>query len=258
MTPTVTALWAGLLDGTIDSVVSDHSPCTVAAKRFDTGDFADAWGGIASVQLGLPAVWTEAARRGIGLDRVAAWMAAAPAALTGLADRGAISPGRRADFSVFAPDERFVVDPARLRQRNPVTPYAGRTLRGVVRQTWLAGRRRAGAASRAARPVPTGGVPADRCPRDRAHGPTGHGVHGRSGVTGDHPASPGTHFAALPDLASRALGGTVLYTNDEFYADVHSLIDRGPRSTTRRPSRPAARCTTAGRPGGAGSPARIS
>jgi allantoinase len=134
------ALWAGLLDTTIGSVVSDHSPCTVAAKRLDTGDFGDAWGGIASVQISLPAVWTEAARRGVGLDRVAAWMAAAPAALTGLADRGAISPGLRADFSVFAPDEPFVVDPAILRHRNPVTPYAGRTLRGVVRQTWLAGR----------------------------------------------------------------------------------------------------------------------
>jgi allantoinase len=134
------ALWAALLDGTIGSVVSDHSPCPVAAKRLDTGDFGPAWGGIASVQLGLPAVWTEAARRGVGLDRVAAWMAAAPAALTGLADRGAIGPGLRADLCVFAPDERFVVDPATLRHRHPVTPYAGRTLRGVVRQTWLAGR----------------------------------------------------------------------------------------------------------------------
>jgi allantoinase len=85
-------------------------------------------------------VWTEAARRGAGLDRVAAWMAAAPAALTGLADRGAISPGLRADLCVFAPDETFVVDPAALRHRNPVSPYAGHTLRGVVRQTWLAGR----------------------------------------------------------------------------------------------------------------------
>jgi allantoinase len=134
------ALWAGLLDGTIDCIVSDHSPCTVAAKRLDTGDFGDAWGGIASVQLSLPAVWTEAARRGIGLDRVARWMATAPAALTGLADRGAIRPGRRADLCCFAPDETFVVDLAALRQRNPVSPYAGRTLAGVVRQTWLAGR----------------------------------------------------------------------------------------------------------------------
>ena len=134
------ALWAGLLDGTIDCVVSDHSPCPVAAKRMDTGDFGDAWGGIASVQLGLPAVWTEAARRGIGLDRVAHWMATAPAALTGLADRGAIRPGLRADLCCFAPDERFVVNPAALRHRHPVSPYAGRTLAGVVRQTWLAGR----------------------------------------------------------------------------------------------------------------------
>ena len=133
------ALWAGLLDGTIGCIVSDHSPCPVAAKRLDSGDFGAAWGGIASLQLGLPAVWTEAARRGIGLDRVAAWMAAGPAALTGLGDRGTISPGRRADLCVFAPDEAFVVDPAALRHRHPVTPYAGRTLRGVVRQTWLAG-----------------------------------------------------------------------------------------------------------------------
>ena len=135
------ALWAGLLDGTIDCVVSDHSPCPAAAKRMDTGDFGDAWGGIASVQLGLPAVWTEAARRGIGLDRVAGWMATAPAALTGLADRGAIRPGLRADLCCFAPGQEFVVDAAALRHRNPVTPYAGRTLTGVVRQTWLAGRR---------------------------------------------------------------------------------------------------------------------
>ncbi len=146
------ALWAGLLDAAIGSVVSDHSPCTVAAKRLDTGDFAAAWGGIASVQLGLPAVWTEAARRGVGLDRVAAWMAAAPAALTGLADRGAIGPGLRADLCVFAPDEQFVVDPAALRHRHPVSPYAGRTLRGVVRQTWLAGRL-AGPGQRAGRLV---------------------------------------------------------------------------------------------------------
>ncbi|HEV7204622.1 MAG TPA: allantoinase AllB [Jatrophihabitans sp.] len=138
------ALWAGLLDGTIDCVVSDHSPCTVEAKRFDTGDFGDAWGGIASVQLGLPAVWTEAAARGVELARVVHWMAAAPATLTRLTDRGAVAAGRRADLCVFAPDDTFVVDPARLRHRNPISPYAGRTLRGVVEQTWLAGRRLTG------------------------------------------------------------------------------------------------------------------
>jgi allantoinase len=116
--------------------VSDHSPCPAELK---CGDFGQAWGGIASVELGLSVAWTEAARRGIGIDRIAHWMAAAPAAVTGLAGRGAIVPGYRADLAVFAPDETFAVDPARLRQRHPVTPYTGRTLRGVVEQTWLAG-----------------------------------------------------------------------------------------------------------------------
>ena len=138
------ALWDGLRDGTIDCVVSDHSPCTVGLKRLTrgdpaAGDFGAAWGGIASVQLGLPVVWTEAVRRGVSLSQLAGWMAAAPARLTGLADRGAIAPGLRADLTVFAPDEQFVVDPARLLHRHPVTPYAGMTLRGVVHQAWLAG-----------------------------------------------------------------------------------------------------------------------
>jgi allantoinase len=133
------ALWQGLRDGTIDLVVSDHSPCTVAAKRGDTGDFGAAWGGIASVQLGLAAVWTAGQRHGITWSDLARWMATAPAELTRLSDRGAITPGRRADLAIVAADETFVVDPARLRHRNPVTPYAGMTLQGVVRETWLAG-----------------------------------------------------------------------------------------------------------------------
>ncbi|MDT4977358.1 MAG: allantoinase [Pseudonocardiales bacterium] len=132
-------LWAGLADGTIDMIVSDHSPCTVDAKCLDTGDFGEAWGGIASVQLGLPAIWTEAAKRGIPLTDIVHWMATAPAALTGLTDRGTIAPGQQADLCVFMPDQRFVVDPARLRHRNPISPYAGRELRGVVEQTWLHG-----------------------------------------------------------------------------------------------------------------------
>ncbi|WFB06826.1 allantoinase AllB [Streptomyces sp. LX-29] len=132
------ALWQGLYDGTIDCVVSDHSPCTADLK---TGDFGGAWGGIASLQLGLSAVWTEARRRGRTLEEVARWMATAPAELVGLRAKGAIEAGRDADFAVLAPDETFTVDPAVLHHRNPVTAYAGRTLHGVVRSTWLRGRR---------------------------------------------------------------------------------------------------------------------
>ncbi|HEY9241196.1 MAG TPA: allantoinase AllB [Streptosporangiaceae bacterium] len=154
------ALWAALLDGTIDCIVSDHSPCPPAAKRLaagdpERGDFGAAWGGIASVQLGLPVVWTEAAQRGIGLGRVAGWLAAGPARLAGLAGRGSIAPGQRADFCVFAPDETFVVRPDLLRQRHPVTPYLGQRLRGVVRQTWLAGAP-AGPGQRRGQPVRAG------------------------------------------------------------------------------------------------------
>jgi allantoinase len=132
------ALWQGLTEGTIDCVVSDHSPCTPDLK---TADFATAWGGISSLQLGLPAVWTEARRRGLSLEDVVRWMSAAPAALAGLHSKGAIEAGRDADFAVFAPDETFTVDAAALQHRNPVSAYAGRTLRGVVRSTWLRGRR---------------------------------------------------------------------------------------------------------------------
>ncbi|HEX8079267.1 MAG TPA: allantoinase AllB [Jatrophihabitans sp.] len=134
-------LWQALSDGLIDCVVSDHSPCTAELKRLDTGDFAAAWGGIASLQLALPVTWTQAGSRGHTLAELAGWMASGPARLAGLAGKGAIAPGYDADFAVFAPDQSFVVDPARLRHRNPVTPYAGARLRGVVRETWLAGER---------------------------------------------------------------------------------------------------------------------
>jgi allantoinase len=132
-------LWRGLADGTIDCVVSDHSPCTTELKRLDIGDFGLAWGGISSLELGLPVVWTEARRRGIALTDVVRWMAEGPAQLVGLRRKGRIAPGHDADFCVFAPDDAFVVDPKRLHHKNPLTPYDGRPLRGVVRGTWLRG-----------------------------------------------------------------------------------------------------------------------
>ncbi|MGH8825228.1 MAG: allantoinase AllB [Jiangellaceae bacterium] len=132
-------LWAGVADGTVGAVVSDHSPCTPELKLLDDGDFCLAWGGIASVQVGLPAVWTEARRRGFMLSDVVRWMAEGPATLAGLRRKGRIEVGRDADLCAFAPDEPFVVDPAALRHRNPLTPYTGRSLTGVVRSTWLRG-----------------------------------------------------------------------------------------------------------------------
>jgi allantoinase len=133
------ALWQGLESGVIDFVVSDHSPAPESLKRAGGGDFAEAWGGIASLQLGLPLVWTEARRRGIRLERVIEWMSAAPARRVGLTHKGRIAEGVAADLAVFAPDATFTVDAAALEHRHPITPYDGRELTGVVRGAYLAG-----------------------------------------------------------------------------------------------------------------------
>ncbi|MDN5854332.1 MAG: allantoinase AllB [Actinomycetia bacterium] len=134
-------MWAGLASGALDYVVSDHSPCTPDLKLFESGDFGQAWGGIGSVQLGLPVVWTQARTRGSTLNDIAHWMSAGPARRVGLERKGAIAVGSDADLCVFAPDESFAVDDVRLYQSNPTTPYAGATLTGRVRETWLRGSR---------------------------------------------------------------------------------------------------------------------
>ncbi len=132
-------LWKGLADGLVDLVVSDHSPCPPELKSRDTGDFGAAWGGISSLQLGLPVVWTAASQRGHRLGDIVHWMSAGPGALAGLSGKGRIAPGADADFCVFAPDEVWQVEAAALHHRHPVTPYAGRQLTGRVRSTWLRG-----------------------------------------------------------------------------------------------------------------------
>lgn len=137
-------LWAGLAEGVIDCVVSDHSPCTADLKRFDVGDFGLAWGGIAGLQLGLSAIWTQARQRGFDLSDVVRWLAKGPADLVGLTNKGRIEVGADADFCVFAPDDAFVVDVHTLAHRNPVSAYHDRPLAGVVRQTWLRGTRISG------------------------------------------------------------------------------------------------------------------
>ncbi|PRQ00012.1 Allantoinase [Enhygromyxa salina] len=130
-------LWAALAEGVIDLVVTDHSPCTPTLKQ---GGFIEAWGGIASLSLGLASVWTEAAARGFELATVVEWMSAAPARLTGLgARKGTIAAGRDADLVAFDPDAEFVVRAEDLHFRHKVSPWIGRRLRGRVQRTWLRG-----------------------------------------------------------------------------------------------------------------------
>ncbi|WP_066362274.1 allantoinase AllB [Herbidospora mongoliensis] len=133
------ALWAGLADGTLMGIVSDHSPCPADMKGLDSPDFVTAWGGISSLQLGLPAIWTEASARGFSLEDVVRWMARGPADFAGLSSKGRIEVGADADLVAFDPEAGFVVEAGDLAHKNPVTAYQGRSLKGVVQQTWLRG-----------------------------------------------------------------------------------------------------------------------
>jgi allantoinase len=134
------ALWQGLLEGVIDFVITDHSPCLPALKCKPAGDFGAAWGGIASLQLGLSAVWSEARERGATLTQLGRWLSEAPARFAGLGGRkGRIERGYDADLVLWDPDAPFTVAENALFFRHPVSPYVGRTLTGSVRETWLRG-----------------------------------------------------------------------------------------------------------------------
>jgi allantoinase len=124
----------------IDMVVTDHSPCPPEMKHFEGGDFKKAWGGIGSLSVALPLMWTEAQRLGFALTDIVRWMAEEPARLAGCGQRkGKIAPGHDADFVVFDPEAEFTVTKDRLHHRHPISPYLGETLRGVVQRTYLRG-----------------------------------------------------------------------------------------------------------------------
>ncbi|HXN25009.1 MAG TPA: allantoinase AllB [Candidatus Dormibacteraeota bacterium] len=136
------ALWSALDEGLIDMVVSDHSPCPPDMKRKGTGDFLLAWGGISSLQLRLPLVWTAAEQRSYSVSQLAAWLSFAPADLVGLSKtKGTIDKGYDADLVVWDPDATFGVDAAVLHHRHKLTPYSGQMLRGVVQATFLRGQK---------------------------------------------------------------------------------------------------------------------
>jgi allantoinase len=135
-------LWQGLRAGTIDLVATDHSPCPPEMKRLAKGDFRTAWGGIASLSIALPVMYTEATNRGFALTDIARWLSEAPAKLAGCHSRkGRLAPGYDADFVVFDSEREFVVSEDRLHYRHPISPYLGEKLRGVVRATYLRGRK---------------------------------------------------------------------------------------------------------------------
>lgn len=135
-------LWAGLDDAVIDFVASDHSPCPPEMKCRETRDFLRAWGGIASLELTLPVVWTQARQRGYSFSRVVEWLCAGPARLAGLEKRkGIIAPGYDADLVVWNPEASFRVEPERLHHRHKLTPYAGEVLSGVVEAAFLRGQK---------------------------------------------------------------------------------------------------------------------
>ncbi len=143
------ALWAGLLDGTIDLLATDHSPCPPEMKHLDAssteyeaGRFDEAWGGIASLSTALRVMWTECVARGVELPHLVRWMSAAPAQLAGLSDGlGAIAPGKFANLVAFDTQVQQTLSPGQLFYRHPVSPYLGERLQGAIRSTWLRGTR---------------------------------------------------------------------------------------------------------------------
>ena len=133
-------LWGAIKDGTVSIVVSDHSPCVPDLKFIPEGDLKKAWGGISSLQFRLPAIWTEAQKRGFSLEDLTRWLCSSPADFLGVgAKKGRLAAGYNADIVVWDPNAKAEISPGTIQHRHKVTPYEGRDLRGKVERTYLRG-----------------------------------------------------------------------------------------------------------------------
>jgi len=135
-------LWAGLEEGIINFITSDHSPCTPELKNLEAGNFEKAWGGISSIQFALPVIWTECKQRGYSLEQLINWMSKQPAKFVGVDDlKGQISPGFDADLVCWNPDKKYIIKKEAIHHKNKLTPYEGESLYGVVNATFLRGQK---------------------------------------------------------------------------------------------------------------------
>ena len=135
-------LWAGLEEGIINFITSDHSPCTPELKNLEAGNFEKAWGGISSIQFALPVIWTECKQRGYSLEQLINWMSNQPAKFIGKdQQKGQISPGFDADLVCWNPDKKYIIKKEAIHHKNKLTPYEGESLYGVVNATFLRGQK---------------------------------------------------------------------------------------------------------------------
>lgn len=135
-------LWEALKDGTIDFVVTDHSPATPELKKLDSGNLKQAWGGIAGIQFSLPVFWTGARQRGMSLLDLSNLMSTHVALFLGYGQsKGAIRKGYDADLTVWDPEKKFVVQKEDIEYRHKITPYLNQELYGSVWQTYVGGKK---------------------------------------------------------------------------------------------------------------------
>ncbi len=134
-------LWQALKDGTLDFIVTDHSPTTPELKKMESGNLKEAWGGIASIQFSLPVVWTKAKQRGFTIENISKLMSTTIAHFIGQTNKGKIKKGYDADITVWNPEEKFVVEKSKIQYRHKISPYVGEELYGVIKQTYVGGKK---------------------------------------------------------------------------------------------------------------------